>query len=182
MSTAYRYLTAEPEDQRIAHLAALAIVIHVAEAALPSPLPGFKPGLANLVTVAALVRYGWRAAVWVTMLRCLAGSLLLGSFLTPTFMLSLSGAATAALALGAGLALPGVGTVGLSVLAAVAHASGQFVVAWGLFVPHPGLLALFAPLLTVATTTGAINGILARMMLNRLDNPPGQGSTPGRTV
>ncbi|MGD9000355.1 MAG: Gx transporter family protein, partial [Granulosicoccaceae bacterium] len=36
------------EDQRIARLAALAIVIHVAESALPSPLPGIKPGFANI--------------------------------------------------------------------------------------------------------------------------------------
>src|SRR3569623_301247 len=48
---------------RIAWLAALAITIHVAEGALPSPLPGVKPGLANVVTVIAPVQYG--TAYWL---------------------------------------------------------------------------------------------------------------------
>ncbi|MDQ3796483.1 MAG: Gx transporter family protein, partial [Pseudomonadota bacterium] len=81
------------DDYRIAWLAALAITIHIAESALPSPLPGVKPGLANVITVITLLTFGWRAAVWVSLLRVLAGSLLIGSFLTPTFMLSFSGAA-----------------------------------------------------------------------------------------
>ena len=39
------------QDHRIAWLTALAITIHIAESALPSPLPGIKPGLANVVTI-----------------------------------------------------------------------------------------------------------------------------------
>jgi len=57
------------EDARIAWLAALAIAIHVVEANLPSPLPGVKPGLANVVTLAALHWYGFRVAGWVSVLR-----------------------------------------------------------------------------------------------------------------
>ena len=53
-------------DHRIAWLAALAITIHIVESALPSPLPGVKPGLANVVTIVVLWRYGWAAAAWVS--------------------------------------------------------------------------------------------------------------------
>lgn len=167
-ATPVRWLRPDRRDQRIAHLAALAIVIHVAEAALPSPIPGVKPGLANVITVAALMTDGWRVAAWVTVLRCLAGSLLLGSFLSPTFCLSLAGAAAAIAALGAARWLPGIGALGLSVVAALAHMAAQFLVAWALFVPHPGLVYLLPPLMTVAALTGGINGILAHMMLHRL--------------
>ncbi|NNG13049.1 MAG: Gx transporter family protein, partial [Halobacteria archaeon] len=80
------------EDQRIAWLAALAITIHILESAFPSPLPGIKPGLANVITIVVLDQFGWRSAAWVSLLRVLCGSLLLGTFLTPTFLLSLSGA------------------------------------------------------------------------------------------
>src|SRR3569833_1687108 len=79
-------------DHRIAWLAALAITIHDAEGALPSPLPGVKPGLANVVTVIALVQYGWAAAAWVALLRVVVGSILIGTFLSPTFLLRLAGA------------------------------------------------------------------------------------------
>ena len=93
-----RTLSTTREDYVVAWLAALAIAIHIIESALPSPLPGVKPGLANVVTVAALILYGWRVAVWVSVLRVIAGSMLIGTFLSPTFVLSLSGALAALLA------------------------------------------------------------------------------------
>ncbi|TPW14001.1 MAG: heptaprenyl diphosphate synthase, partial [Halothiobacillaceae bacterium] len=79
------YLTTR-EDHLVAWLTAIAITIHILESALPSPLPGIKPGLANAVTVAALVLFGWRTAVWVGLLRVVVGSLIIGTFLTPTFV------------------------------------------------------------------------------------------------
>jgi uncharacterized membrane protein len=55
-------------------------------------MPGIKPGLANIVTLIVLARYGWVAAAWVSGLRIFAGSLLLGYFLSPGFFMSLTGA------------------------------------------------------------------------------------------
>lgn len=156
-------ITTRPEDHRIAWLAALAIAIHVLEAAIPSPVPGLKPGLANLVTLLSLLAFGWRTAVWVSLLRVLVGSLILGSFLTPTFMLSLAGALASLLALGLGRRW--LGPLGLSLLAALGHISGQFVLAYTLFIPHPGLWHLFPPLLTAALIFGILNGMIANHAL-----------------
>ena len=80
------------EDHRIAKLAAVAIALHMLEAVIPSPLPGVKPGIANIVTLYVLLKYGFASAAWVSMLRVFASSLLLGQFLSPTFILSLAGA------------------------------------------------------------------------------------------
>ena len=80
------------DDHRIAKLAAIAIVLHMVEAVIPSPLPGVKPGIANIVTLYVLYQYGFATAAWVSILRVFASSLLLGQFLSPTFILSLSGA------------------------------------------------------------------------------------------
>jgi heptaprenyl diphosphate synthase len=85
-------LTTTPEDHRIAQLAAAAIGLSLIDAAIPLPLPGIKPGLANIVTLIVLARYGWIAAAWVSGLRIFAGSLLLGYFLSPGFFMSLTGA------------------------------------------------------------------------------------------
>jgi heptaprenyl diphosphate synthase len=159
-------LSTTREDHRIAWLAALAIAIHVLEAALPSPIPGVKPGLANVITVLALLMYGWRVALWVSLLRVLAGSLLVGSFLSPTFLLSLSGALASLAALGIAHALAGprLSALGLCVLAAMAHMVGQFLVAYTLIIPHPGLLKLLPVLLTAALLFGLASGTIARMM------------------
>jgi hypothetical protein len=80
------------EDRLVIGLAALAVALHVIEAAIPSPLPGIRPGMANLITLLAFFRYGWRIACWITVLRVIGGSLLIGTFLTPTFILSVAGA------------------------------------------------------------------------------------------
>jgi len=159
-----------PEDHRIAWLAALATGIHALEATLPSPVPGLKPGLANIITVMVLLQFGWRTAAWVTALRVLAASLLLGTLLSPTFMLSASGATAAMLVLGLATRLPGayLGPVGLSLLAALAHMAAQFVVAYALFIPHQGLFNLLPPMMTVAVIFGVLNGIIAQRALNRL--------------
>ena len=157
------------EDHRIAWLTALAVTIHVAEAALPSPLPGVKPGLANVITIAVLLEYGWRTAAWVSLLRVLAGSMLIGSFLSPGFVLSLGGALASIAILRLALLLPGrgFGAIGFSLLAAMAHMSGQFVLAWLLFIPHPGLWQLYPVLLTLSVFFGVISGILAARLGRR---------------
>lgn len=162
------------DDHRIAWLTALAIAIHVLEAALPSPLPGVKPGLANVITLVVLLRFGWRAAAWVSLLRVLCGSLLIGTFLSPTFLMSLTGALASIGMLWLATRLPGPGfsAIGLGLLAAMAHMSGQFLLAWGLFIPHAGLWKLFPLLLTAALLFGLVSGIIAFMMDQGIDRKP----------
>jgi heptaprenyl diphosphate synthase len=162
------------EDFIVAGFAALAITIHVAESALPSPLPGVKPGLANVVTLVALLMFGWGVAAWVAFLRVLVGSLFIGTFLSPAFMLSFSGALCAITALGivSGWAKSGrflaPGAVGLGILASMAHMFGQFYAAYLLFIPHKALFNLLPVLMTAALVFGIISGLIAASMLNYL--------------
>lgn len=157
------------EDQRIAWLTALAITIHIAESALPAPIPGVKPGLANIITIICLIQYGWRTAAWVAMLRVLVGSILIGTFLSPTFILSLSGAMASVALLGLASRLPlGLGPVGYSLLAAMAHMAAQFFTAYALFIPHQGLFHLLPILMTVAVVFGIGSGLIAHHMVNRI--------------
>ena len=156
------------EDARIASLAALAVGIHVAESALPSPLPGIKPGLANVITLLVLFDFGLRTAAWVSLLRVLVASLILGTFLSPTFLLSLSGALASLLALAAGRLLPGIGIVGLAVLAAMAHMAGQISMAWLVFLPHPALWKLSPVFMAAALVFGLVSGIIAHTVIQQL--------------
>ena len=63
-----------PEDHRIARLTAAAIGLSLIDSAIPLPLPGVKPGLANIVTLIVLARYGWGTAAWVSGLRVVAAA------------------------------------------------------------------------------------------------------------
>lgn len=176
--TVTRTIQTTRDDHLVAALAALAITIHIAESALPSPLPGIKPGLANVVTLLVLCRYGWRLAAWVSLLRVLVGSILIGTFLSPTFFLSVSGALASIIMLGllhnASRAFPKweVGPIGMGIAAAMTHMTGQFWIAYTLFIPHSGILRLFPILLALSTVLGIISGLLTRAVLARLNSTP----------
>jgi heptaprenyl diphosphate synthase len=164
-------LATTPEDHRISYLAALAIGLSVAEAAIPSPLPGVKPGLANIITLVVLARYGWRVAAWVAILRVVAGSILLGTFLSPSFALSLSGAALSLVALGLARHLPLriFGPVTHSILAAIAHIAGQVLVVYLWLIPHAGIAYLLPLFAAAALVFGTVNGIIAAGLLSQTD-------------
>ncbi len=150
-------------DHHVARMAALAVGLSALEAAVPSPLPGVKPGLANIVTLIVLARYGWRTAVWVSLLRVVAGSLLMGSFLAPGFFLSFSGALCSLVALAASQHLPSrwFGTVTHSVFAAFAHIAGQLLVVYLWLIPHAGISYLIPVFGAAALAFGAANGLSA---------------------
>ncbi len=156
------------EDHHLARMAALALGLTVLEAAIPSPLPGVKPGLANIVTLIVLARYGWRAAAWVSLLRVVAGGLLLGSFMAPGFFLSLSGAlwSLAALAVSQHLPQRWFGAVTHSIFAAFAHIGGQLLLVYFWLIPHVGLLYLVPIFAAAALLFGTVNGLIAAHFLD----------------
>ncbi len=162
-------------DGLVAGYAALAIVIHILEAGLPSPVPGIKPGLSNVVTLIVLLRHGWALAAWVVVLRVLVSALLLGTFLTPTFILSVSGACASLVAMGAIHVVQQrvslFSAYGYAMPSACAHMLGQFMVAYALFVPHAGLLKLLPVLSSAALVFGLCTGWLAMRILSLMSVP-----------
>lgn len=158
------------QDRRIAAMAAAGIGLSLAEAAIPLPIPGIKPGLANIVTLLVLYRYGWRMAAWVSILRIVAAALFLGTFLTPAFVMSLAGGVASLLTLFLAIRLPQAwfGPVSLSLLAAFAHIAMQLAVVDLWLMPGVGLTGLLPVFLGAAWLTGLANGlIVARMQRDR---------------
>ena len=137
------------------------------EAVIPSPLPGVKPGLANIVTLYVLYQYGFATAAWVSILRVFASSLLLGQFLTPTFLLSLTGALVSLAALWLAKHMPKTwfGPVSLSLFAAFAHIAGQLMVVRLWLIPHAGLAYLVPVFALAALIFGLINGLITAQLL-----------------
>lgn len=157
------------DDHRIAKLAALAIGLHLVEAVVPSPLPGVKPGIANIVTLYVLYRFDFATAAWVSLLRVFASSLLFGNFLSPTFALSLSGAIFSLLVLYIGQYLPKryFGPVSLSIFAAFGHMAAQLLVVRFWLIPHAGVVYLVPIFMAAALLFGLINGLIASGLLKK---------------
>ena len=173
-------LPVDADDRRIARLAALAIGLTLAEAALPSPIPGVKPGLANIVVLMVLLEYGWRTAAWVSGLRVLAGALLLGSLFAPGFWLSAAGAIASLGILALARHLPSryFGPVSLSVLAAFGHIGGQLALAGVWLLPGDAIIKLLPVFAAAALVFGAVNGVIvARLIAHSALDPSRQHNT-----
>ena len=173
MTRSVTSLITTADDHRIARLAAAAIGLSLIDAAIPLPLPGIKPGLANIVTLLVLARYGWGTAAWVCALRVIAGGLLLGQFLSPGFFMSLTGALCSLLILAAAAHLPKrwFGPVSWSLLASFAHIGGQLLLARLWLIPHDGVFYLAPIFAASALVFGMINGLVAARLIAALSTP-----------
>jgi heptaprenyl diphosphate synthase len=156
-------------DHHIAKLTAIAIGLHMVESVFPSPIPGVKPGVANIITLFVLYRYGFKAAAWVSLLRIFASSLLLGQFLTPTFLLSLVGAvfSLAMLAIAYKLPKSWFSPVSLSIFAAFAHIAGQLLLVRVWLIPHTNVMYLIPIFALFALIFGLLNGLITAKILQQ---------------
>jgi len=151
-------------------LVSLGVALHLLEAQLPTPLPWVRLGLANLVTLLAAVALGWRAALFVAILRVVAGSLLAGGgFLGPGFILALGGGVAGAAVMGA--MAPGAwrlwSPLGMSLAGAFAHGAAQLALVAALLVRSREALLLAPWVLFPALASGAVTGVLANLLLLR---------------
>lgn len=148
----------------LALLVACGIILHVVEASLPAlpMIPGAKIGLANIVTLMALLNFGFREALIVLILRLFMASLLSGSFLTITFFLSVSGGLMGFWFLNLSYRYAGesLSLIGVSILGAFGHNLGQILMAY-YFINNLSLF-YYLPYLTIAATlTGFFTGCVA---------------------
>jgi len=150
-------------------LVALALALHLLESQIPSPLPWVRPGLANLMTLIALLVAGWRAALLVAVLRVGIGSLLLGGFLGPAFTLSLAGAvaSTLVMALMARGAWRLWSPLAVSAAGAVAHGAAQLLVLTAFLLRSGDLPWLLPWVLAPSLVAGVATGLLANLVLLR---------------
>lgn len=151
---------------RLGMLLALATALHTFEAQLPAlPIPGAKLGLANIVSLLALFAFGFRDAVLLVILRQIAGSIVIGTFLTPAFFFGLAGSLLSVFVMAAiRLVWPTSGPVVVSLGGATAHNMGQLLVAWWL-TGQVAVLLYLPYLLWFAVPAGALVGRLFELLL-----------------
>lgn len=152
-------------------LVAMAVVLHRMEALLPLPSPWIKLGLANIITLITLAFIGFREALIVTLLRIFIGSVIGGTFLSPTFFLSLVGgmAGTFAMALVYRRGRGPFSLIGVSVLGAYIHTGVIFLCVHLLLIPQQAFLRLLPVFLLWAMLTGLLTGVAANTLKNRLE-------------
>lgn len=155
---------------QLALLVSVGIALHLVENMLPLthifPVPGAKLGLANITTLLALWLFGPREGLLVVLLRSFLGSLLGGTFLTPTFYFSFAGALGSGLAMGVAVvkARERFSPVGISIIGAIVHNISQLLVAV-LIIQHWGILVYLPYMLLFALPPGYFNGLVVNYLV-----------------
>jgi heptaprenyl diphosphate synthase len=121
------------------------------------------------MTLLALMFFGVRAAFLLAIARVIVGSIFIGTLLTPTFFISLAGALTAASVMVILYQLiPRISLISLSLFAAIAHMSGQFIAVETWFIQQPAIYYLLPPLLLLSCFSGWLNGAIATYVWQKI--------------
>lgn len=145
---------------RVSLLCACALVLSYLETMIPLPVavPGIKLGLANVAVVVALYTLDAKSAGAVALVKVFASGFLFGSPMMLVY--SLGGTVLAFIGMAALAAVPGVGLVPVSMLAAVLHNVGQLGVA-AMALQTPAVFINLGVLGVAACVTGGITGAVA---------------------
>ena len=165
------------EEIRINHritilslIVALGVVLHRLEILIPLPSPWIKLGLANVMTLVTLIFFGLRDAVTVTLLRIMLGAIIGGTFLSPTFFLSLSGGAMSVFVMSWVYCYgkSPFSLVGVSVCAAYTHTLTTVICVYFFWVQQEFIFKLLPIFFMFTLFAGILTGIIGNFIAKKL--------------
>ena len=145
---------------------AAALLLSAIEAMVPLsaiPIPGFKPGLANIAVCAACFRYSALDAGAISLARCVIIFLLFGNPVSFVFSLCGSALSLAVMCIMRGKHVaPRFSFIGISVMCALAHNIGQ-ILACVAMLGNPAVS--YFPVLTVSSLVfGSLTGLILNLL------------------
>lgn len=149
----------------VAMLLAMAIVLNILES-FTIFIPGVKLGFANIIILIMLYEFKPTEAFLVDILRIILVGILRGSFLSPTFLMALSGGMLSFFVMLLFSKIKLFSPIGVSVLGAISHATGQVLVAIVIlgtqaviyYLPWIGLFSVL---------TGVLSGFITKVYLSK---------------
>ena len=147
---------------------ALAMILSFVESQIPPlvAIPGVKIGLANIVVIFALYKFGWKQAVLISLLRVFLVSILFGNF--ASLFYSIAGAV---LSLSGMILLKKTGKfsqTAVSVAGGVLHNFGQILMACILL--ETNVITYYLPFLILSgVIAGIAIGLVSALMVNRVN-------------
>lgn len=153
-------------------LIGLALIFSYLEKFIPVeliiPIPGIKLGLANIVTIVALLLLDIKSAAVITFLRCVLANLLFGTPMSMIFALAGAFMALTVMTLLKSGYNRVFSVLGISAAGAAAHNMGQLAAA--AVVMKSTAVFYYLPFLLLASVlTGFITGVIAKSILSRLE-------------
>lgn len=153
---------------------ASASILQISESLLPHPIPGLRFGLANIVSLIVLIQYGFKPALTVTLLRSVVSSFIMGTFLSPGFILSFAAGCASISAVGtlslisARFQFFRISPIGLSIAGAFIHNMVQIYLAYLMLFNHPGIFFLIPWLAFGSVILGGFSGFITSGIIKQL--------------
>ncbi len=144
---------------------AISIVVSIIESFIPLVIPSVRIGFANIFTLVILYTYGAKDALFVLILRILLVGLLRGTFMSPTFYLSISGALLSFTTMFIFSRTKIFSVLGVSLLGSLAHGIGQVIMA--VFILDTSAILIYIQVtIAISIPAGIITGLLAIKILS----------------
>lgn len=146
----------------------LSVLMASAENLIPRPLPYLRLGLAFIPILIIIEKISYREAIFIIFAKSLTLSLLFASFLTPAFIMGLSGGLASVVVMKSLSKMPRIfSLVGVSLAGSVVSNCVQLITARVLF-DLPNLLRLVPLIVIFASVSGIVTGIIALFTAKRL--------------
>lgn len=152
---------------RLSMLLTLSIVLNIIESFFPifnGMIPGLKLGLANVVILIVLYKFGLKEAFTISVLRVVLVGLIRTGILNLPFFFSLSGAILSILAsfIAKNTKLS---VIGVSIIGSVFHSIGQLIIAY--FFVSKNMIYYTPFLLLFAIPTGILIGYFSKEIIKK---------------
>jgi heptaprenyl diphosphate synthase len=158
-------------QNRIAYIStftAATIALFSIETLFPKPAPGIRLGLANIFILLVLLTYGYKEALLVGVLKSVIGSIILGRFLSPSFLLSISGTMVSISVMWVSIKYFKVlSLVGISILGAESHIITQILIVSSLFLGKTSIQYLLPPYILMALIAGSLTGFITYWLFTK---------------
>lgn len=148
-------------------LCALAIVFNMVDTMLSAPLPfNIRFGIANIVAIVALKKFGIKEMIIINFMRGVLGALLGGRIFGSTFWISMGGIFLSSIIMTIFHLLDS-SILFTSILSSIAHTLGQVIVVIYMY-KQPGMISILPILLVSSIGTGILTGYISKLTIERV--------------
>ena len=147
-------------------LLAISVVLGIIDSFIPILFVGFKLGLANIIVLCVLYKYGFKSAIFISILRVLLVSMLRTGLFSITFYFSITGAILSIIMMSL-FKLTKLSVIGVSVIGSISHIIGQVIIA-SILLNTSSVFTLLPLLIIFSCITGVIIGIISMEIINKV--------------
>lgn len=151
----------------VSMLVALAILLNLAESMFIPPIQfGIRFGIANIVSLITIERFGLKDMIVVNIMRVLIANLMRGTIFSSIFWISGGGVLLSSLFLII-LTKSNSSLIFKSIISSIAHSTGQVLVVMIIY-SQVSMISFIPILLITSIPTGYLTGIIAKEVLKRV--------------